>query len=222
MLHRVDFAVRHAVAFQALRSLEGMVSPSAMMRMNASAELDAQPFTAVAGNFLAGREGSAARGSLWSRLTADDFWRLTMEHGALVLGALLLSVVTGVPLGVWAARSRRARPWVLGVAGGLQTIPSLALLAFLIAVLGGIVAYAGVLRGGSGSSVRLGIWGVRIGWLAQTALLVVQVSDAPAGSGWRESIAAVVSVSPPQRITAVTAAAPYSDNSTAAAMLWRG
>ena len=136
LLHRVDFAVRHAVAFQALRSLEGMVSPSAMMRMNASAELDGQPFTAVAGKFLTGREDSAARGGWWGRLTADDFWRLTMEHGALVLGALLLSVVTGVPLGVWAARSRRARPWVLGVAGVLQTIPSLALLAFLIAVLG--------------------------------------------------------------------------------------
>jgi len=38
------------------------------------------------------------------------------------------------------------------------------------------VAYAGVLRG-HGSSARLGIWGVRIGWLAQTALLIVQAFD---------------------------------------------
>ena len=34
-------------------------------------------------------------------------------------------------------------------------------------------AYAGELRG-PGRYGRLGIWGVRIGWLAQTALLVVQ------------------------------------------------
>ena len=39
------------------------------------------------------------------------------------------------------------------------------------------VAYAGELRG-AGRYGRLGIWGVRIGWLAQTALLVVQALSA--------------------------------------------
>ena len=38
------------------------------------------------------------------------------------------------------------------------------------------IAYAGALRG-PGLSARLGIWGVRIGWLAQTALLIVQALD---------------------------------------------
>ena len=37
-------------------------------------------------------------------------------------------------------------------------------------------AYAGELRG-PGLAGRLGIWGVRIGWLTQTALLVVQALD---------------------------------------------
>jgi ABC-type uncharacterized transport system permease subunit len=37
------------------------------------------------------------------------------------------------------------------------------------------VAYAGGLRG-PGRYGRLGIWGVRVGWLAQTALLVVQAA----------------------------------------------
>jgi len=37
------------------------------------------------------------------------------------------------------------------------------------------VAYAGAL--GGPRSVRLGIWGVRIGWLAQTALLIAQMLD---------------------------------------------
>ncbi len=35
------------------------------------------------------------------------------------------------------------------------------------------VAYAGAFRG-AGSATRIAIWGVRVGWLAQTALLVVQ------------------------------------------------
>jgi ABC-type uncharacterized transport system permease subunit len=39
------------------------------------------------------------------------------------------------------------------------------------------VAYAGELRG-PGLAGRLGTWGVRIGWLAQTALLVAQALDA--------------------------------------------
>jgi len=38
-----------------------------------------------------------------------------------------------------------------------------------------VVAYAGAFRG-TGASARLGIWGVRIGWLAQTALLVAQLA----------------------------------------------
>jgi ABC-type uncharacterized transport system permease subunit len=42
------------------------------------------------------------------------------------------------------------------------------------------VAYAGELRG-LGRAGRLGIWGVRVGWLAQTALLAVQ---ALAGEGF--------------------------------------
>jgi ABC-type uncharacterized transport system permease subunit len=39
------------------------------------------------------------------------------------------------------------------------------------------LAYAGVFRG-SGRSARLGVWGVRIGWLAQTGLLIAQALDA--------------------------------------------
>ena len=38
------------------------------------------------------------------------------------------------------------------------------------------LAYAGALRRPR-ASARLGIWGVRIGWLAQTALLIVQALD---------------------------------------------
>jgi len=45
------------------------------------------------------------------------------------------------------------------------------------------VAYAGVLRGTRIDSTRLAIWGVRIGWLAQTALLVAQALDSD-GFAW--------------------------------------
>lgn len=141
LLYRSDFPARQPAAFRALHTLTQRISTDAMMRMNAAAELDKQPFDRVAANFLAGGNTPSdvqERAGLWQRLTAPDFWRLTVEHGALVLGALMLSVAAGVPLGVWAARSAPARPWVLGLVGILQTIPALALLAFLIALLGRI------------------------------------------------------------------------------------
>jgi len=61
-----------------------------------------------------------------------DFARLTMEHMVLVFVSLALSIVAGVPLGVWCANSAAARRWVLPAVGLIQTVPSLALLAFLI------------------------------------------------------------------------------------------
>ncbi len=142
LVYRKDLPQRHPAAFRALQTLTNGISGTAMIRMNAAAELDGQPFARIAEAFLAGSTSTAiessARPGWLARLFAPDFWRLTAEHCLLVFGALLLSVAAGLPLGVWAARSRRARPWILGVTGMLQTIPALALLAFLIAALGRI------------------------------------------------------------------------------------
>jgi osmoprotectant transport system permease protein len=73
-----------------------------------------------------------ARRTLWSAVFDQDFIRLTGEHLVLVFGSLLLSILAGIPLGIWCAGSASARRWVLPAVGLVQTIPSLALLAFLI------------------------------------------------------------------------------------------
>ena len=54
-------------------------------------------------------------------------------------------MLAGVPLGVLAQRVPRAGYWVLAAAGVLQTVPSLALLAFLIAALDRIGAVPAIL-----------------------------------------------------------------------------
>lgn len=144
LIYRKDLPQRHPAAFNALQALERGVSAEAMIRMNAAAELDRQPFARIAADFLAAGKSDTRLTAMQPRpgwleqLFAADFWRLTAEHCLLVFGALALSVGAGVPLGVWAARSRRARPFILGVTGVLQTIPALALLAFLIAAMGRI------------------------------------------------------------------------------------
>ncbi len=143
LVYRKDLPQRHPAAFRALQTLQHGISTTAMIRMNASVELDGQPFARVAEDFLAtggsgARPVAAARPAWFARLFAADFWRLTGEHCLLVFGALALSTGAGVPLGIWAARSHRVRPLILGVTGVLQTIPALALLAFLIAAMGRI------------------------------------------------------------------------------------
>jgi len=58
------------------------------------------------------------------------------QHVVLVLVSLAVALVIAVPLGVLAARSPRAGAVVLAVTGALYTIPSLALLALLVAAIG--------------------------------------------------------------------------------------
>ena len=64
----------------------------------------------------------------------------TFEHLALTAIAIALAAAVGVPAGVWLTRKPRLEPWVLGFTNAVQTIPSLALLGFLIPipVIGGI------------------------------------------------------------------------------------
>jgi osmoprotectant transport system permease protein len=57
----------------------------------------------------------------------------------------MLSILVGIPLGIWAQRVPLAGYWILAATGVLQTVPSLALLAFLIAVLGQIGALPAII-----------------------------------------------------------------------------
>jgi osmoprotectant transport system permease protein len=59
---------------------------------------------------------------------------LTLEHGVLVLSAVLLAAAISVPAGVLMVRARHLRRWGVGFANIAQTIPSLALFGFLIPI----------------------------------------------------------------------------------------
>ncbi|HKH43609.1 MAG TPA: glycine betaine ABC transporter substrate-binding protein [Thermoanaerobaculia bacterium] len=66
--------------------------------------------------------------------------RRTLEHLTLSALALALGILVSVPLGLWLERTRRGAETVIRLLGLLQTIPSLALLAFFVPFLGiGIV-----------------------------------------------------------------------------------
>ena len=67
---------------------------------------------------------------------APDLWQKTLEHLVLTGAATGIAVVIGLPLGVWIMRRPAVRGLILGAAGVVQTVPSLALLAFLLTFLG--------------------------------------------------------------------------------------
>ncbi|MEM7206045.1 MAG: glycine betaine ABC transporter substrate-binding protein [Planctomycetota bacterium] len=79
-----------------------------------------------------------AKPGLWDRLAAraDDSGRLLLEHLSLTFAAVLLAALLAIPLGIAITKRPRLRQVALGAAGVVQTIPSLALLAFMIPLLG--------------------------------------------------------------------------------------
>jgi osmoprotectant transport system permease protein len=60
----------------------------------------------------------------------------TLTHIGLTFISLLIAVIIGLPLGIFISRKQKLSGLVLGFAGVLQTIPSIALLGFLIPLLG--------------------------------------------------------------------------------------
>lgn len=76
--------------------------------------------------------------TLWEFMSgeSDKLINQTLQHIGLTFISLLLAIVIGLPLGILIARKRKLSGSILGTAGVLQTIPSIALLGFMIPVLG--------------------------------------------------------------------------------------
>jgi osmoprotectant transport system permease protein len=76
--------------------------------------------------------------SLWGFMyqESDKLLTQTLQHIGLTFISLIIAVVIGLPLGIFIARKKQFSGAVLGVAGVLQTIPSIALLGFMIPLLG--------------------------------------------------------------------------------------
>ncbi len=140
LLYRRDLPQRAPRAWQALAALEGKIDARRMIRLNAAAELEGKTFRAAAASFFdadagAGADGAGAKRGYLAALFGPDLAQLTYQHLLLVAVSLALAIATGVPLGVVAFKLRAAEQPILAAVGVIQTVPSLALLAFLIAAL---------------------------------------------------------------------------------------
>lgn len=75
---------------------------------------------------------------LWNFLISNqaELLEQTLEHMALTFIALAIAALIGIPLAVSCTRFRRLAKPVLGVVGVIQTIPSIAMLGFMLPLLG--------------------------------------------------------------------------------------
>lgn len=127
-LYRLD---TDPAVLAALRKLEGAIDETMMIRLNAEAELKKDYALAAALFFGQGQQREAA---IARETTARRIVRWTGRHLALVGFSLALSILVGIPLGIRASRPGPVSQAILSVAGVVQTIPTLALLALLVSI----------------------------------------------------------------------------------------
>lgn len=161
VLYRLDVPTRHPQAWAALQTLSGRINEAMMVAMNARAELKGVAFDVIARDQLTvlasaptttpspannpgGTPAAVAFGvdanqrGFWAKLFAPDFARLAGQHVLLVVVAVALATLLGIPIAVLTFKHPRLGATVLGAAGLLQTVPAIAMLAVLISMLGSI------------------------------------------------------------------------------------
>lgn len=134
LLYRADLEQRAPRAVAAMLRLEGRIDAAAMIAMNVAVRTGLRSEREAAANFVSaqfGVEAPAAAQGLVERVL-----RRTREHLFLVGVSLAAAILVALPLGVAAAKRPVLGHAILGVASVLQTIPSLALLVFIIPLLG--------------------------------------------------------------------------------------
>ncbi len=134
ILYRADLAQRAPEVVTLFKRLAGRIDAPTMSAMNARVKLHGEAESVVAANFL--EQNLKLDIDLRVQTAWHRFWRHTVEHLILVGISLSAAILLAIPLGILAARRPRIGQIVLGIAGILQTIPSLALFVFMIPLLG--------------------------------------------------------------------------------------
>ena len=134
LLYRDDLEVRAPKVASALLKLEGYIPEAEMVKMNARAKIEKVPENRVAADFLEkflSLETQVHEETVFERLLKN-----TLAHLFLVCVSLAPAILISIPLGILASRKEPVGQVILGVVGIIQTIPALALLVFMIPLLG--------------------------------------------------------------------------------------
>ena len=141
----------HPEVRDALAALAGTISDQTMRRLNYAVDELRRTPSSVASEWIesqaVGIPQSTADATtprtdgvvgFWATVATRraELWQKVLEHLGLSALAMAIAILIGVPTGILIHRHRAALPLVLGATEVVQTIPSLAMLAFLFAVYG--------------------------------------------------------------------------------------
>jgi osmoprotectant transport system permease protein len=137
VLMRDDLPSRAPKVAEAISKLQALISPDEMSSMSAQVRLDRRQEKLVAGEFLNKKLSlsiSLPQEGKWAdaKKILERILSTTWEHLFLVLISLGLAILTAIPLGILASRNEAIGQTVLGIVGVIQTLPSMALLVFVM------------------------------------------------------------------------------------------
>lgn len=132
LLYRRELQDQAPAVWQAFQRLEGSIDNAAMSEMNARVKLDHVRDSQVAADFLLAKLGVVVK---QPRLPSG-LLITTRDHLFLVCVSLAAAVLIAVPLGIWSYKWPKLGHAILGIVGIIQTLPSMAVLVFMIPLLG--------------------------------------------------------------------------------------
>ena len=133
-MYRTDLKTKFPRTLDLLALLEGKMTEKIIRNLNKQVKLEGQSESQVAAQFISDHlnlDIESLPETMWSRL-----WKNSVDHLILVGISLLAAILISIPLGILAFQNQRTGQFILAVVGIIQTIPSLALLVFMIPFLG--------------------------------------------------------------------------------------
>ncbi|MEO8399316.1 MAG: glycine betaine ABC transporter substrate-binding protein [Ignavibacteriaceae bacterium] len=134
ILYRKDLLEKNKEAVNAFLKLEESIPESTMIKLNSEVKIQNKSEGEAASQFI--NENFDLQTNYIEQSFLSRLWFYTKEHLFLVLISLSAAILLSIPLGVLAYKKKSASNFILGVVGIIQTIPSLALLVFMIPLLG--------------------------------------------------------------------------------------
>jgi len=129
---RISFVKEHPEAWERVRSWEGKIDDQLMTKLNADVEEKraSRRDVLVKNGVMEQGEANPMSGLAYRIKT------YAVEHAYLVVVSVLLSILIGFPLGYGATENAALKQIVMFMSSAFQTIPSLALLCFMIPFFG--------------------------------------------------------------------------------------
>ncbi|MFZ0391503.1 MAG: glycine betaine ABC transporter substrate-binding protein [Calditrichia bacterium] len=134
ILYRLALREKTPALIRKILQLQGRISRRRMVEMNLAVKIKGISESTVASRFVSrefNQKPVVKAAGFRERLATR-----TLEHLFLVLISLSAAILLAIPLGILAYRSRKSGQFILAVVGIIQTIPSLALLVFMIPLFG--------------------------------------------------------------------------------------